>query len=224
LGGLGIELTELWNPHKLPEKEMERDRYIQGQLNLISNKLDRLEKVVSVGLPLSEAEETMERMDNMEREIKIGTSKSAIYGTVLKDIKKDMEYVKKGLEEKSSMKQIMMLNERIKSLEQMYETFSSNKTRDVLLNMVEIMKNLEGRLKTLEEISHSNASLMFETQVHELQGTVTTEKQEKQKGFERVTVPTTAQPVQAMPYKQAAGGQNLKDKVWKFLNKLIGKS
>ncbi|MDO8624873.1 MAG: hypothetical protein Q7R47_02225 [Candidatus Diapherotrites archaeon] len=185
-----IELSELLNPQKLPEKMLERDRYVQGQLNLIGSKLDKLEKIVSVGMPLAESEETMERLENVERDLKVNATKSKIYGTVLKEIKTDLDSTKKLLDEKGSLKQMMLINERIKNLESVYETFSSNKTRDIFTNMLEILKNLETRLKTLEEVSHSNASLMFENQVEKLRGTVGNNGQPRGQRMETVAVPS----------------------------------
>ncbi|MBS3061644.1 MAG: hypothetical protein J4215_03610 [Candidatus Diapherotrites archaeon] len=221
-----MEISELWNPQKLPEKMLERDRYVQGQLNLISGKLDRLEKVVSVGLPMSEAEDTMERLDNIEREFKIQVSKTKIYGTVLKDIRKDQDVMKKELDEKGSLKQMLLMNERMKNIETMFETFNNNKTRDVFLNMVDIMKNLETRIKTLEEISHSNASLMFQSQVQQLRGTVKEDEAAKGRGFERMSVPNQPQvvspygPNAELPKKKEGVG----DKIKNFFNRLIGRS
>jgi len=60
----------------LAEKRIERDRYVEAQINLLQSKLKRLERIFSVGMPLSESEETVERLDQIEKGISESASQS----------------------------------------------------------------------------------------------------------------------------------------------------
>ncbi len=169
-------LEELFKTPKIEEKQMERDRYIQGQLDLLQTKLKRLEQVISVGMPLAEAEETIDRLDSMEREIKITASKTTIVASVIKELKTGMEEVRKGVDDKASMQQIGLIGKRVEFLEKLYGELSSSKTKDIFLNIVDIMQNIEARVKNLEEISHKNISLLFNEELDKVKSTVEVEQ------------------------------------------------
>ena len=173
-------LDQVFKAPKIQEKQMERDRYLQGQLDLLQTKLKRLEQVISVGMPLAEAEETMDRLDSMEREIKINASKNAMVSSVMKEIKTNVEEVNKSMEEKSSQQQFGLLGKRVEFLEKLYGELSSSKTKDIFLNMVDIIQNLEARVKNLEDVSHRNISLLFGEELKKVKSTVQAETGEEQ--------------------------------------------
>jgi len=153
----------------LTEKRLERDRYIEAQINLLQSKLTRLERIFSVGMPLGEAEETIERLDQIEKGIKVNSSKIGMFSSVLKEIKTGQDKIVTGIDDKASIKQVAMLSQRVKFLENIYGELSGSKTKDVFMNIVEILKNVENRVDSLEELAHKNAGLLFEKELSSVQ-------------------------------------------------------
>ncbi len=156
----------------LAEKQLERDRYIEAQINFLQSKLQRLERIFSVGMPLSDAEETIDRLDQIEKGIKITDSKINMFSSVLKELKADHEKFIASMDEKAGLQQLSMISQRVKFLENIYGELSSGKTKDIFMNIVEIMRNLENRIKSLEDIAHKNISLMVQQEISKVKAEV----------------------------------------------------
>ncbi|MBN1941053.1 MAG: hypothetical protein JW772_02620 [Candidatus Diapherotrites archaeon] len=197
----------------IAEKQLERDRYVQAQINILQSKLQRLERIFSVGMPLSESEETIERLDQIEKGIKVSESKIKMFANVLKEVRGEQDTLLKGLDEKAGLKQVALLSQRVKFLENIYGELSSSKTKDIFMNIVEIMKNLETRIKSMEDIAHQNVNMLFEKEITNVSKKMTEEGKGKP-GASLRTYDTTPE------YKDEQG---FGSKVKGFFNKLIGR-
>ncbi len=161
-------LDDLLGKKTQEKKELEKDRYLQAQLHLLQSKLQRLERIFSVGMPLNDAEETIERLDKIEQGIKITESKIGMFASVLKELKEGQAKIQESLDSKAGINQLQIISQRIKFLENIYGKLSGSKTKDIFINIVEIMKNLENRIKTLEGISNRNIRLMFTDEIKQV--------------------------------------------------------
>ncbi len=150
------------------KKDLEKDRYLQAQLHLLQSKLQRLERIFSVGMPLGEAEETIERLDKIERGVKITGSKINMFASVMKELKEGQEKIQKSLDSKAGINQLQIISQRIKFLENIYGELSSSKTKDIFMNIVDILRSLETRIKTLEGIANRNVRLMFKEEIKQV--------------------------------------------------------
>jgi len=202
-------LEEVLGKKPTAEKQLERDRYIDAQINLLQSKLQRLERVFSVGMPLGEAEETVERLDQIEKGIKLTDSKINMFASVLKELKASQEKVAISVDDKANLNQVSMMSQRVKFLENIYGELSSSKTKDIFMNIVEIMKNLEVRIKTMEGIAQKNVSLLFQKEISDV-------REEVVKG--------TGSPSQGLGGTQpVAKQQSAGDKIRSFFGKLFGR-
>lgn len=198
--------------------ELEKDRYLQAQLHLLQSKLQRLERIFSVGMPLGEAEETIERLDKIEKGVKVVDSKVEMFANVLKGLKDDYAKLLQSLDTKAGINQLQIISQRIKFLENIYGELSSTKTKDIFLNIVDILKNLETRMGSIEEIAHKNVGLLFKKEL---------EKVEKE-AVEQ-PLPETEEQMQekaaAMPgmEKRVAAGQGISGKISGFFKRILGR-
>ncbi len=203
---------------KQDKMELEKDRYLQAQLHLLQSKLQRLERIFSVGMPLGEAEETIERLDKIEKGVKVVDSKVEMFANVLKGLKDDYAKLLQSLDTKAGINQLQIISQRIKFLENIYGELSSTKTKDIFLNIVDILKNLETRMGSIEEIAHKNVGLLFKKEL---------EKVEKE-AVEQ-PLPETEEQMQekaaAMPgmEKRVAAGQGISGKISGFFKRILGR-
>lgn len=198
----------IFGKNKQEKMELEKDRYLQAQLHLLQSKLQRLERIFSVGMPLGEAEETVERLDKIEKGVKVVDSKVEMFANVLKGMKEDYAKLLQSLDTKAGINQLQVISQRIKFLENIYGELSSTKTKDIFLNIVDILKNLETRMDAIEEIAHKNVGLLFKKEL---------EKVEKEAVEE--TLPATEEQMQGTG-KPAAAGQG---KISGFFKRIFGR-
>jgi len=202
-------LEEVLGKKPIAEKQLERDRYIDAQINLLQSKLQRLERVFSVGMPLGEAEESVERLDQIEKGIKLTDSKINMFASVLKELKASQEKITISVDDKANLNQVSMMSQRVKFLENIYGELSSSKTKDIFMNIVEIMKNLEVRIKAIEGIAQKNVSLLFQKEISDV-------REEVAKG--------TGSPSQGLGGTQpVAKQQGAGGKIRSFFGKLFGR-
>jgi hypothetical protein len=203
---------------KQDKMELEKDRYLQAQLHLLQSKLQRLERIFSVGMPLGEAEETIERLDKIEKGVKVVDSKVEMFANVLKGLKDEYAKLLQSLDTKAGINQLQIISQRIKFLENIYGELSSTKTKDIFLNIVDILKNLETRMGAIEDIAHKNMGLLFKKEL---------EKVEKE--ADEQALPETEEQMQekaaAMPgmEKRVAAGQGISGKISLFFKRILGR-
>ena len=199
--------------------ELEKDRYLQAQLHLLQSKLQRLERIFSVGMPLSEAEETIERLDKIEKGVKVVDSKIEMFANVLKGLKDDYAQLLQSLDTKAGINQLQIISQRIKFLENIYGELSSTKTKDIFLNIVDILKNLETRMGSIEEIAHKNVGLLFKKELEKV------EKEADEQALPETEEQQMQEKAAAMPgmEKRVAAGQGISGKISGFFKRILGR-
>jgi len=124
--------------------------HLLNNLASLNTKLDSLERVVSIGVPLSQANENMQKLDNLQRGLDSLDSKLNLYISTSKELKEKTEDLSKMLATKVNKGQIDSLSEKIDALEKMYSELSVSKTNESLVSLIEILETLRGRIKKLE--------------------------------------------------------------------------
>lgn len=210
-------LQNILGKESLAEKRMERDRYMDAQINLLQSKLNRLERIFSVGMPLSESEETIERLDQIEKGVKTGDVKMKMFASVLKEVKANQEKLRTSVDEKVALNQLSMVSQRVKTLESIYGELSGSKTKDIFMNLVEIIKDLEGRLKGIEDLTSKNTSLLFQKELSKVKSEVDEEPGWKGKSGEEGSNPS-----QEGSEEGAEENQGAVSKIKSFFRRLLG--
>jgi DNA repair exonuclease SbcCD ATPase subunit len=130
--------------------DVETQAHLLNNLSSLNTKLDSLERIISVGVPLSQANDNMQKLDNLQRGLDSLDSKLSLYISTSKELKEKTEELSKMLSTKVNKTQIDSLSEKIDGLEKMYSELSVSKTNESLVSLIEILKTLRERIKKLE--------------------------------------------------------------------------
>jgi DNA repair exonuclease SbcCD ATPase subunit len=136
--------------NKKDSADAETQAHLLNNLSSLNTKLDSLERVISVGVPLSQANDNIQKLDNLQRGLDSLDSKLNLYISTSKELKEKTEELSKMLSTKVNRAQIESLSEKIDGLEKMYSELSVSKTNESLVSLIEILETLRGRIKKME--------------------------------------------------------------------------
>lgn len=131
-------------------KQGERQQFILAQLGELNNKIADLENTVSVGVPLTEATETIQKLNSVQKGLEMTETKLTDYLSRIEELKTQSEGLEKSLAAKMSKSQFDSIVSRINSLEELYKDLSVSQTKDTFMSLLDIMDKIDARVKALE--------------------------------------------------------------------------
>lgn len=131
-------------------KQVERQQFILAQLGELNTKIDDLENTVSVGVPLTEATETIQKLNSVQKNLEMTESKLNDYLSRIEELKTQSDSLEKSLAAKMSKSQFDSIASRITSLEDLYKDLSVSQTKDTFMSLLDIMDKIDARVKALE--------------------------------------------------------------------------
>ncbi len=126
------------------------DFFLQ-KMDSLESKLKELEQVSSVGLPLSEARDNLDRLKSIEEQNNRTESKLNLYIAKVRELKSSIEALKDLSGQKVTASQLNFLDEKVKGLEELSDEIQKSKTKEVLIQVIEILEKLDKRVVELEK-------------------------------------------------------------------------
>jgi chromosome segregation ATPase len=168
---------------KKDNKSNKIEDHIISDLDELNKTILNLEKNISLGVPLTEAGDNLNRLNNLIREMKSFESKISIYATKAAELDQKSKELEKFASEKISEKQFKTLFDKVVSLEQVYSNSTISKTNDSIKSLLDIINKLENRVKSLEEKIKNEVDLS-QTIIHKVdEQKMKKSVEEKPKGF-----------------------------------------
>ncbi len=132
-------------------KLKEKQNYLLASIGELSSKIDQLENTVSVGVPLTEATDVIQKLNNLEQNLASAESKLNIFLQKTNELKERDDELKEILQTKISKNQFDSLYNKVVSLEELYQGLSVSETKDTFMALINVMETLEKRIKYIEE-------------------------------------------------------------------------
>jgi len=126
--------------------------FLVGQLENLRAEIDNLDKTIVLGSPLTEYSDNVEKLSAIEESVDALESKLELTIEKIAEIRKDQEMLKGLLQEGISEKQVQLLESRIKNIEALQEKLMSSKSTKIMVELVQIIDELNNRLKRIEEL------------------------------------------------------------------------
>jgi hypothetical protein len=132
-------------------KLKEKQNYLLASIGELSSKIDQLENTVSVGVPLTEATDVIQKLNNLEQNLASAESKLNIFLQKTNELKERDDELQEILQTKISKNQFDSLYNKVVSLEELYQGLSVSETKDTFMALINVMETLEKRIKYIEE-------------------------------------------------------------------------
>jgi DNA repair exonuclease SbcCD ATPase subunit len=132
------------------EVKSNNQEHLLDQLSDLNQKVSDLEKTLVVGIPLAEATDGLQKLENMQRQLEQVESKLNLYISNSKELKEKLDELNRLMSSKVNRNQVESLSEKIAYLEKLYSELSVSKVTDSLVSLVDIVQSLRGRIKSLE--------------------------------------------------------------------------
>lgn len=132
-------------------KSVEKQKYLLAQLDSFNKKINDLENMVSVGVPLSEATDTIKKLNDLQKSIDWMESKLYTQLVTLNEVRDKEEELKKIFSTKVSKNQLDTLYNKLESLEKVYSQISVTEAKNTIKSLIDVASKLDERVKALEE-------------------------------------------------------------------------
>lgn len=132
-------------------KVKEKQNYLLASIGELNAKIDQLENTVSVGVPLTEATDVIQKLNNLEQNLASAESKLNIFLQKTNELKDRDDELQEILQTKISKNQFDNLYNKVVSLEELYQGLSVSETKDTFMALINVMETLEKRIKYIEE-------------------------------------------------------------------------
>ncbi len=175
----------------VPGNQASKDKmnFFLTQMDTINSRLESLEKTVEIGIPLVEAESGLARLSNLERAIQDNTSKMNLIATNIRDIKRELDLVKKEIRGGISTAAVDNLKTRVNYLENLIKQYSGSKTHKILMELVDIVQGLDKHVSNIENFIDRDLQQYLDLkgitpqQLQKTEGTMQAEQQTPKQGF-----------------------------------------
>jgi hypothetical protein len=145
-------MVELLGKPKRSQKDIEQIKYLDAQVNAMETKLGNLEKALSTGVPLTESEESMQKLDELYTEIrKYKTERVLMVNSLLK-LEALFDKMEKSLENKPSVKQLDLVSKRLKAIEESAGSWATSEKYKSYSQIATTLQDVEQRLTNLENV------------------------------------------------------------------------
>lgn len=131
-------------------KLAEKHNHILAQLDALNAKINSLENTVSVGVPLAEATDTINKLDNVQHGIETLDNNLQTFMAKMNELKQKEEDLRSIYAGKISKSQFETLYNKVDQLEKLYDQASLSETKQTLVSFINILEKLDERVKALE--------------------------------------------------------------------------
>ncbi|HIH09074.1 MAG TPA: hypothetical protein HA254_00215 [Candidatus Diapherotrites archaeon] len=138
-------------------KQAERTRHLLGELEKFNSQLSSLENTVSVGVPLAEATDAIERLNAVQSSLDSMETQINNYLVTLRELKEKNDELAAIFATKASKSQLESLANKVDSLGALYSQQGVAETKKTLKSLTDLMERLGERVDLLEKKSRSDA-------------------------------------------------------------------
>ncbi|MFH0955254.1 MAG: hypothetical protein V1777_04065 [Candidatus Micrarchaeota archaeon] len=131
----------------IPKEKMD---FFLTQMDSINSRLESLERVIEIGVPLQEAESSMKRLTTIEQSIQENNSKMSLLAATINDLTRETEVIKKELQAGVSNKVIQNMETRVEVLQNVVKQYSGSNTHEILVELVEIVQSMDKHISAIE--------------------------------------------------------------------------
>lgn len=153
-GGQIMELKFTGLPGKAKEtqKEVEKLRFMEAQINGLESKIEELEKVITIGAPLAEVKGGIERLERLDREFEVHKSNTMLLISNMKKLSAIMDGLVANMEKRPSGEKLEHLTNRFEKLEKSLAELSKVEKVKNISELLETNKALAQRVSNLERM------------------------------------------------------------------------
>ena len=135
---------------KVDLDKLERIRFLSSQLNLLSSKIQRIERMIQSGDFEFSNEELTKKLDEIDKRITKMDSKSEFFSIFFATIKESTLNTHEAVKNSAELEDLKKINDRMNTIEKKYSVLSTPKMKGVFLNLIETVEVLSNRTKNLE--------------------------------------------------------------------------
>jgi hypothetical protein len=135
---------------KVDLDKLERIRFLSSQLNLLSSKIQRIERMIQSGDFEFSNEELAKKLDEFDKRITKMDSKSEFFSIFFATIKESTLNTHEAVKNSAELEDLKKINDRMNTIEKKYSVLSTPKMKGVFLNLIETVEVLSNRTKNLE--------------------------------------------------------------------------
>jgi hypothetical protein len=129
---------------------LERIRFLASQLNLLSSKIQKLEKMVQSGDFEFSNEELTKKLDDIDKRLGKMDSKSEFFSIFFATVKETTLNTHEAANNSAELEELKKINDRMNTIEKKYSVLSTPKMKGVFFNLIETVEILSNRTKNLE--------------------------------------------------------------------------
>ncbi len=133
-------------------KEQEMAKYMQAEINLLDSKLSDMEKIVSVGLPMTEMKIGIDKLDKVEQDLNLYKSNSLLMTSSLKKLGALLDTLYEDVKKRPTLDRVEVVSKRIDNLEGILAEFTGADSVKQLTALIELNRSLLHRVQNLEKI------------------------------------------------------------------------
>ena len=135
---------------KVDLEKLERIRFLSSQINLLSSKIQKIERMVQSGDFEFSNEELTKRLEDIDKKLGIMDSKSEFFSIFFATIRESTLNTHEAVKNSAELEDLKKINDRMNTIEKKYSILSTPKMKSVFLNLIETVEVISNRTKNLE--------------------------------------------------------------------------
>src|SRR3989338_5403585 len=128
-------------------KEQEMAKYMQAEINLLDSKLSDMEKIVSVGLPMTEMKIGIDKLDKVDQDLNLYKSNSLLMTSSLKKLGALLDTLYEDVKKRPTLDRVEVVSKRIDNLEGTLAEFTGADSVKQLTALIELNRSLLHRVQ-----------------------------------------------------------------------------
>jgi hypothetical protein len=131
-------------------EKFERARFLSSQINILSSKIQRIEKMVQTGDFEFSNEELTKKLDTMGKNLERMDSKAEFFSIFFAQVRESTLNTHEAAKVSAEIEDLKKVSDRLNTIEKKYSSLSTPKMKSVFLNLIETVEVLSNRTKNLE--------------------------------------------------------------------------
>jgi hypothetical protein len=137
-------------PNNIDLDRLERLRFLSSQLNLLSSKIQGIERMVQSGDFEFSNEELTKKLDDIDKKLEKMDSRSEFFSIFFATVKETTLNTHEAAKNSAELEELKKLNDKMNTIEKKYSVLSTPKMKGVFFNLIETVEILSNRTKNLE--------------------------------------------------------------------------
>ncbi len=153
---------------KIDLLELERQRYVESQINLIEQKIERIKDYFLKNYPSEETEFMDRKLEELERIAKLHSTKPELFHLYVNDTVAAQNQIRESINNYVPITRLQEVMQRVTAIEGFFGKITAGRIRGLLTNMLETIEGMQKRIQNIEETNKKVEGQLFLKRVEEL--------------------------------------------------------